>query len=174
MWKHKASDAESVQTERIEAGGQVKGSVPERVAEHARAAPHAIAVRAGRRAMSYGELDQRADAVAGYLRSIGVGPETVVGIALERGFDRVIACLGVWRAGGAFLPLDPSAPEAQLRRLLDDAAALAVIGPSRPPPSTSSPIASARSAGRGSIARAIWRACCRTARFASAAASTVR
>jgi amino acid adenylation domain-containing protein len=130
MWKHKASDAESVQTERIEAGGQVKGSVPERVAEHARAAPHAIAVRAGRRAMSYGELDQRADAVAGYLRSIGVGPETVVGIALERGFDRVIACLGVWRAGGAFLPLDPSAPEAQLRRLLDDAAALAVIGPS--------------------------------------------
>jgi amino acid adenylation domain-containing protein len=128
MWKHKASDAESVRTERIETGGQVKRSVPERVADHARTAPHAIALRAGGRAMSYGELDQRADAVAGYLRSIGVGPETVVGIALARGFERVIACLGVWRAGGAFLPLDPSAPEAQLRRLLDDAAALAVIG----------------------------------------------
>lgn len=79
--------------------------------------------------MTYGELDERADAVAGYLHSIGVGPETVVGIALDRSFERVVACLGVWRAGGAFLPLDPSWPEARLCSLLDDAQALAVIGP---------------------------------------------
>jgi amino acid adenylation domain-containing protein len=93
-------------------------------------APHAIALRAGSgRTMTYGELDERADAVAGYLRSIGIGPETVVGITLERSFERIVACLGVWRAGGAFLPLDPSWPEARLCSLLDDAQALAVIGP---------------------------------------------
>jgi amino acid adenylation domain-containing protein len=79
--------------------------------------------------MTYGELDERADAVAGYLRSIGVGPETVVGIALDRSFERIVACLGTWRAGGAFLPLDPSWPEARLRSLLDEAQALAVFGP---------------------------------------------
>jgi amino acid adenylation domain-containing protein len=100
------------------------------VAKHASAAPNAIALRAGTAgSMSYGELDSRADAVAGYLRSIGVGPETVVGIALDRSFERVAASLGVWRAGGAFLPLDPSWPEARQRQLLDDAQALAVIGP---------------------------------------------
>jgi len=116
MWKQQnSSDAESVQTSRSEAGERANRSVPQRVAEHASAAPHAIALRAGSgRTMTYGELDERADAVAGYLRSIGVGPETVVGIALDRSFERVVACLGVWRAGGAFLPLDPSWPEARL------------------------------------------------------------
>ncbi|HEV8015711.1 MAG TPA: non-ribosomal peptide synthetase [Stellaceae bacterium] len=104
--------------------------MPQRVAEHAAGAPHAIALRAGSaRALTYGELDRRADAVAGYLRSIGVGRETVVGIALERSPERIVASLAVWRAGGAFLPLDPSWPEARLRSLLDDAHALAVIAP---------------------------------------------
>jgi amino acid adenylation domain-containing protein len=104
--------------------------VPQRVADHARTAPHAIALRAGgHRTITYGELDERADAVAGYLRSIGVGRETVIGIALDRSIERIVACLGVWRAGGAFLPLDPSWPEARLCSLLDDAQALAVIGP---------------------------------------------
>jgi non-ribosomal peptide synthetase component F len=128
--QQKASGAESVPAHRNEAGERAEQSVPQRVADHARAAPHAIALRAGAgRTMSYGELDARADAVAGYLRSIGVGREAVVGIALERSFERIVACLAVWRAGGAFLPLDPSLPEAQLRGLLDDAQALAVIGP---------------------------------------------
>jgi amino acid adenylation domain-containing protein len=131
MWKqHNYSDAESGGTSRIEADEQAYRSVPQRVAEHARAAPHAIALRAGAaHAMTYGELDRRADAVAGYLRSIGIARETLVGIALDRSFDRIAACLGVWRAGGAFLPVDPAWPEARLRTLLDDAEALAVIAP---------------------------------------------
>lgn len=132
MLKHENSiDAESVgQNSRVEANEQASRSVPQRVAEHAAAAPHSIALRGpGVRPMTYGELDARADAVAGYLRSIGVGPETVVGIALERSFERIVASLGIWRAGGAFLPLDPSWPEARLRTILDDAQALAVIGP---------------------------------------------
>jgi amino acid adenylation domain-containing protein len=131
MWKlQNRSDVENVgQNSRIEAGEQINRSVPQRVAERASTAPHAIALRAGSSgSMSYGELDARADTVAGYLRSIGVGPETVVGIALDRSFERVVAMLGVWRAGGAFLPLDPSWPEARRRQVLDDAQALAVIG----------------------------------------------
>lgn len=132
MWKHENSiDAESVgQNRRVEASEQAHRSVPQRVADHAAAAPHSIALRApARRPVTYGELDARADAVAGYLRAIGVGAETVVGIALDRSFERIAASLGVWRAGGAFLPLDPSWPEARLRTILDDAQAVAVIGP---------------------------------------------
>jgi amino acid adenylation domain-containing protein len=132
MWKHEKSiDAESVaQSSRGEADEQASRSVPQRVAEHAAGAPHAIALRAGSaQALTYGELDRRADAIAGYLRSIGVGRETVVGIALERSPERIVASLAVWRAGGAFLPLDPSWSEARLRGLLDDAQALAVIAP---------------------------------------------
>lgn len=131
MWKlQNSSDVENVgQNSRVEAGEQINRSVPQRVAERANAAPHAIALRAGSSGtMSYGELDARADAVAGYLRSIGVGRETVVGIALGRSFERVVAMLGVWRAGGALLPLDPSWPEARQRHVLDNAHALAVIG----------------------------------------------
>lgn len=133
MWKlQNSSDVERVgQNSRVEAGEQANRCVPQRVAECVTAAPHAIALRAGNAgSMSYAELDARADAVAGYLRSIGVGPETVVGIALDRSFERVIAMLGIWRAGGAFMPLDPSWPESRLRDLLHDAQALAVVGPS--------------------------------------------
>ena len=75
---------------------QPNRTVPQRVADRARTAPHAIALRAGSGPTTiYGELDVRANAVAGYLRSIGIGPETVVGIALERSFERIVACLGV-------------------------------------------------------------------------------
>src|ERR1700722_16704692 len=101
MWKHEKSiDAESVaQSSRGEADEQASRSVPQRVAEHAAGAPHAIALRAGSaQALTYGELDRRADAIAGYLRSIGVGRETVVGIALERSPERIVASLAVWRA----------------------------------------------------------------------------
>ncbi len=79
--------------------------------------------------MSYGELDARANELAGFLRSVGVGSEVVVGIAIERSFDRIAAALAAWRAGGAFLPLDPRWPDERLRALLDDAQAPVVIGP---------------------------------------------
>ncbi|HEY3917564.1 MAG TPA: non-ribosomal peptide synthetase [Stellaceae bacterium] len=130
MWRRETRNgAESAGSHRwSEADEQSNRSVPQRVAEHAAAVPRAIALRDGARVMTYGELDERADAVAGYLSSIGVGRETVVGIALDRSFARIIAALGVWRAGGAFLPLDPSWPDVQLRALLEDTRALAVIG----------------------------------------------
>jgi amino acid adenylation domain-containing protein len=130
MWKQeKTRDAESARNNpRVVTDGQANRNVPQRVAHHAATTPHAVALRAGSARMTYGELDARANAVAGYLRSIGVGRETVVGITLDRSFDRIAASLGVWRAGGAFLPLDPSWPEERLRSLLDESQALAVIG----------------------------------------------
>jgi amino acid adenylation domain-containing protein len=90
---------------------------------HARAAPAAIALRFPGGEMTYGELDRRADRLARRLRARGVRPETSVGVCLERSPEMVIALLAVLKAGGAFIPLDPSDPPLRLRQLLATAGA---------------------------------------------------
>jgi amino acid adenylation domain-containing protein len=83
--------------------------------------PEAIAVSFGERELSYGELNRRANQLAHYLQPRGVGPETLVGICLERSVEMVVALLGVLKAGGAYLPLDPEYPAARLSFMFEDA-----------------------------------------------------
>ena len=71
--------------------------------------------------LTYGELDLQADRLARYLRSRGVGPEVLVGIALERSLDLIVAVWGVLKAGGAYVPLDPEYPAERLAFMLADA-----------------------------------------------------
>ena len=71
--------------------------------------------------VSYGELNRRANRLAHYLRRFGVGPETLVGVCLERSVEMVVTLLGILKAGGAYVPLDPEYPEARLRYMLEDA-----------------------------------------------------
>ena len=70
--------------------------------------------------LTYAELNQRADLLSSYLRSQGVGPETIVGICIERSLDMVIGLLGILKAGGAYLPLDPAYPPERLAYMLED------------------------------------------------------
>src|SRR5581483_8352143 len=102
-------------------------SVAHLVAANAKANASSVALRAGSAQMSYGELDTRANQLARYLETMGVGPEVAVGICHERSFDQIVACLAVLKAGGAFLPLDPTWPQERIRKLLDDAQAPVVI-----------------------------------------------
>ncbi|MEV4195461.1 non-ribosomal peptide synthetase, partial [Streptomyces toxytricini] len=95
--------------------------VAERVAEHARRAPGAVAVRGGGRTLTYGELDAAATALARRLRAAGAGPESLVGVCLARSADLAVALLGVWRAGAAYLPLDPAHPRARRAFTVADA-----------------------------------------------------
>ncbi len=71
--------------------------------------------------MSYRELNRRANQLAHRLRGLGVGPEVLVGICMERSLELVVALLGVLKAGGAYLPLDPHYPAERLRYMLEDA-----------------------------------------------------
>ncbi|HLL47748.1 MAG TPA: amino acid adenylation domain-containing protein, partial [Longimicrobiaceae bacterium] len=96
-------------------------------ADWARRAPEAPAVIFRGETVSYGELDLRADAVARRLRAAGVGPEVRVGILAEPGPGLVAGVLGILRAGGAYLPLDPAYPAERLAFMLDDAGAPAVL-----------------------------------------------
>ncbi|HEY0511016.1 MAG TPA: amino acid adenylation domain-containing protein [Thermoanaerobaculia bacterium] len=92
--------------------------------------PDAVAVIAGEARLTYAELNARANRLAHHLRQLGVGPETRVGISLERGPDTVPALLGILKAGGAYVALDPAYPAARRAFIQEDSrAALLLSGP---------------------------------------------
>ncbi|MEM9194585.1 MAG: MupA/Atu3671 family FMN-dependent luciferase-like monooxygenase, partial [Myxococcota bacterium] len=76
---------------------------------------------------SYRELDQRSNRLAAYLRKAGVGPDTLVGVHIERSLDLMVATLGVQKAGGAYLPLDPSYPEERIAFMVEDSKAPVIL-----------------------------------------------
>ena len=85
--------------------------------------PDAVAVQWGEESLGYAELDRRANRLAHHLRAHGVGPETRVGMCLERSPRLVSAMLGILKAGGAYVPLDPEQPSARLASLVASAEA---------------------------------------------------
>src|SRR5690349_21839980 len=85
--------------------------------------PEAIALVFEEQHLTYRELNGRANVLAHYLQRLGVGPETVVGLCLERSLDLLVALLGILKAGGAYLPLNPSYPDERRAFMLQDARA---------------------------------------------------
>lgn len=83
--------------------------------------PESIALVFERQQITYGELNRRANQTAHYLQKLGVGPEVLVGICMERSLEMVVGVLGVLKAGGAYLPLDPSYPQERLAFMAADA-----------------------------------------------------
>ncbi len=96
----------------------------------AAAAPNAIALVAGDQALTYAELDQRANRVAWQLRRLGIGLDDLVGLCLPRSIDLIVGMLGILKVGAAYLPLDPRDPPARLDFMLRDAGAALVLTPS--------------------------------------------
>ena len=82
--------------------------------------PEAIAIIFEDRHLTYQELNHRANQLAHYLQSLGVKPETLVGVCIERSLEMVVALLAVLKAGGAYVPLDPSYPTDRLAFMLED------------------------------------------------------
>ena len=83
--------------------------------------PHAIAVVFDEQQLTYRELNNRANQLARYLKKVGVGPEVLVGICVERSIEMVVGLLGILKAGGAYVPLDPAYPKERLAFMLEDA-----------------------------------------------------
>ncbi|WGV25108.1 non-ribosomal peptide synthetase [Halotia branconii] len=83
--------------------------------------PDAVAVEFGNQKLTYHELNCRANQLAHYLRSLGVKPDVLVGLCVERSLEMVVGLLGILKAGGAYLPIDPEYPTERLSFMLKDA-----------------------------------------------------
>ena len=116
--------------------------VHELVSAAAAAHPGEIAVASGSDRLTYRELDARADALAGRLRALGVGPESCVGVLLEPSLETIIATLAVMKAGGVYVPLDAAFPTERMELMLSEVGAELVL---------------AHSATAGSVPAGSWR-----------------
>ncbi|MFL6125112.1 amino acid adenylation domain-containing protein [Actinophytocola sp.] len=103
------------------------GCVPARIEEQAARTPDTVAVSSGTERLTYRELDIRANQLARALGAAGAGPETTIGIAASRGVDFVVAVQAVWRAGAAFVPVDPAHPADRIGHVLDQSACRLVL-----------------------------------------------
>ncbi|HEY0603974.1 MAG TPA: amino acid adenylation domain-containing protein [Herpetosiphonaceae bacterium] len=89
--------------------------------------PNGIALRYGEESLTYAALNARANQLAHHLQTLGVGPETLVGICLDRSIKLVVGLLAILKAGGAYVPLDPGYPAERLGFMLEDTQAPVVI-----------------------------------------------
>jgi amino acid adenylation domain-containing protein len=89
--------------------------------------PEAVALVYEKQQLTYAELNRHANQLAHYLQALGVGPEVLVGVLMERSLELVVGLLGVLKAGGAYVPLDPGYPEERLRTMVTDAGIAVVL-----------------------------------------------
>ncbi|HEY6187654.1 MAG TPA: amino acid adenylation domain-containing protein [Pyrinomonadaceae bacterium] len=99
---------------------KLESSISQLFEEQAASRPDATAVVYGEQRLSFRELNRRANQVAHHLRRLGVGPEVLVGLCLERSPEMIVGLVGILKAGGAYLPLDPSYPRERLAFMVQD------------------------------------------------------
>ena len=102
-------------------------SIPALFAAHVSDAPAAVALVADGRVMTYRELDDASNRLAHRLSGIGSGPGERVAVLCNRSADAVVAIMAVLKSGAAYLPIDPTAPEARIRFMMSDASPVAVV-----------------------------------------------
>ncbi|NJK54361.1 MAG: AMP-binding protein, partial [Leptolyngbyaceae cyanobacterium SU_3_3] len=89
--------------------------------------PDAIAIVCQDQQLTYRELDQRANQLAHHLQNLGVKPDSLVGLCVDRSLNLVVAILGILKAGGAYVPLDPASPPERLAGIVEDMNAALVV-----------------------------------------------
>jgi amino acid adenylation domain-containing protein len=104
-------------------------SVCDGIREMRNASTEVSAIKCGALLLSYEELNFRAECMAGYLSQVGAEPGSTVAICMDRSIDWIVAAMGILLAGAAYVPLDPTWPEARLRYAVEDSGAAVLIAP---------------------------------------------
>ncbi|HET9282375.1 MAG TPA: amino acid adenylation domain-containing protein [Candidatus Angelobacter sp.] len=95
-------------------------TIAELFEEHAAKTPNTVAVEYEGQELKYGDLNRQANRLANYLRGLGVKPDTLVAVCVDRSLEMIVAVLAVMKAGGAYVPLDPAYPEERLQFMVED------------------------------------------------------
>lgn len=128
MQHHLTDGADQLKTWQItQQNDSQQACIHQLIAHQATTTPNALALCASQHTLNYYELNQRANQLAHYLQTLGVQPDTLVALCVERSLDMIIGLLGILKAGGAYVPLDPTAPPERLSYLLQDAQAPVLI-----------------------------------------------
>jgi amino acid adenylation domain-containing protein len=101
--------------------------VHELLKEHVLQRPSSVAAQFGTQQLTYAELDRRSTEVAHALQAVGIGPEILVGICLDRSLDMIVGLLGILKSGGAYVPLDPGYPHERLRYIVADSGLRTIV-----------------------------------------------
>jgi amino acid adenylation domain-containing protein/non-ribosomal peptide synthase protein (TIGR01720 family) len=99
--------------------------------KHVETQPHATALVFEDTSLTYQQLNERANKAAHWLIQQGVGPDSIVGLCIDRSLDMVVAILATWKAGGAYLPIDPAYPSSRIDYILQDSKMSALLTNSR-------------------------------------------
>ncbi|WP_229212466.1 non-ribosomal peptide synthetase, partial [Duganella sp. HH105] len=102
--------------------GVPDGTIHALFEQRAASSPESVALEYEDASLTYGELNTRANRLAHHLRTLGVGPDVLVGLCVERSLEMIVGLLGILKAGGAYVPLDPAYPADRLAYMLEDAA----------------------------------------------------
>ena len=113
------------------AGYPADKCIHELFAEQAERTPEATALVFEAETLTYAELNERANQVGRHLKKLGVGPERLVGLCVERSIEMVVGLLGILKAGGVYVPLDPAYPQPWLASVLEDAQVAVLLTQSR-------------------------------------------
>lgn len=117
----------------LQAWNQTQADYPENICVHqlfeaqVEKTPDAVAVIFEQEQLTYRQLNQRANQLAHHLKTLGVRPDVLVGVYLERSLEMVVALLGILKAGGAYVPLDPAAPPDRHAFILEDTQVLITL-----------------------------------------------
>ena len=99
--------------------------------EYVRTTPDSTAVRQGDQVLTYAQLDARANQLAHQLQEMGVGPDVMVALCIDRSLDMVVSILGILKAGGAYVPVDPTYPTDRIQFIIEDTSAPVLVTQSR-------------------------------------------
>ncbi len=114
-----------------QAGSSRQNTVARMIEDQAARTPDAVAVISSGRRLTYRELDKRSNQLARYLQHLGVGPEVLAGIAVERSLEMIVGLLAILKAGGAYVPIDPGFPQQRIAMMIEDSQAHVILATER-------------------------------------------